>query len=241
MCLNKLALNGRLPATWVDTRDCADDSIKIGRRIAEEGMIGFEYSDTDGGFSLSQPYFSYRFVGQFHGRPLIFIESSGGGTGRFTNLIALELGNHAVRAVESFASGDRCNGGTSNARITGGHLHYDQDITPLDIISLGSTQTKTHDLVNVGGTRETVRLMNDLESSATSCAATVHNSDGHWTALSLSAPNWSDRAGWTERFHYQACFNELYRSYVSRRMTELDHDGVVRFARAFADKCLVEP
>jgi hypothetical protein len=239
MCLYNLDINERPPSAWVDTRKCEANDIKVGRQITAEGMIGFEYNDADGGQGMSQPYFSYRYIGKFHGRPLIFVESSGGGTGQFTSLVALEFGNHAIRAVENIAGGDRCNGGVSSVGISNGRLHYDQDITPFDVIGLGSTTQKIDAIVTLqDGRKVSLRAYKDLEDSASSCVATVHNLNQKWTSVSLSQRDWKDETGWTERYAYQACFNRVYRDFVARGEVDLDQTGVVRLANEFAKSCL---
>ena len=223
-CLMPLANGDGSRLEPIDLRRCRNGDIVIKSRKSFPDMIGFDYVEKDDR-EMSEPYFYYRFLGLYEGRSILFIVSSGGGTGRFTNLIALDRKGFMLEPTTEIAGGDRCNGGLSNASLAGGKLTYDADITP-------------YDLINLAGAHLQLEAYKDLEASAASCVATVHNVDGSWTSVTLTNPDLEDTSGWTEQYRDQSCFNQVYRGYVARHQTELDRDGVARFAKSFADSCI---
>lgn len=201
----------------IDLRTCGDPRRKP--KAQSDGSIGYEIAD--GG------YFYYSYVGQSGGTDILSLQSSGGGSGHFTALVGVQHSGHFLRWVRDYASGDRCNGGISNARIVNGKLAFDEAITPYDLVSLAPLKTR-------------LAAYKDLEASAASCIGVVHRSGDtrQWTGVRLTAPDWSDQTGWTEEYRYQSCFNTLYREAVSKGQVELDRRGVAAFGDAFSRRCL---
>ena len=217
-CLEGLtSLEGDRPTVPIDLRTCGSPIPRP--RVNDDGSVG--YSKQDGS------YFSYFYVGQAGGMDILSLQSSGGGTGRFTQLVGVKPSAHLIRMEGTRAAGDRCNGGISAARISGGRLMFDQAITPYDLVALGQP-------------RIDVKAYRDLESSATSCIGVVHrvDDDKHWTGVSLSGGARPDQKGWTPNFRYQACFNQLYREAAVARRTELRRENVGAFGRVFAARCM---
>lgn len=195
---------------------CGDPSVKP---KTNAGMIG--YDDPQGG------YFYYRYLGQADGLDILFLQSSGGGSGHFTSLVGITRNGQTLTPKRYYAGGDRCNGGLSNASVAKGHLTFDQAVTPYDLVALGDPGTK-------------FEAYKDLEASASSCVAESHMTNGseHWTGVTLTEQNLTDDQGWTNQYRYQACFNALYRETVAQGHTELNRDGVKAFAAAFSKRCV---
>lgn len=201
----------------IDLRTCGNT--KLRPRSEADGSVGYDIPD--GG------YFYYHYLGQSDGLDVIALETSGGGSGQFTELIGIRRSGHFIRLAKRYAGGDRCNGGISAEKISNGKLTFDQAITPYDLIEMAH--------LNQG-----LKAYKDLEASAASCIGVSHmtGDDAHWTGVSLTESDWPDRDGWTDQYRYQACFNRLYRDTVSGGRGALDRKGVVTFARAFATRCV---
>lgn len=220
-CLEPLAnLEGGTGKPPIDLRKCGDQKLKP--KAQADGSIGYE--EPDGG------YFYYYYVGQSGGIDILSLQSSGGGSGRFTQLVGVKHDGHFVRWAKDYAGGDRCNGGVSDEKVSNGKLMFDQEITPYDLIKLGAPKEK-------------LEAYKDLEASAASCIGVSHMTDDsmHWTGVTLTERDRPDQKGWTEEYRYQGCFNKLYRETVSSGHVELNRDGVETFARAFVQRCMKRP
>jgi hypothetical protein len=205
----------------IDLRKCGDAKLKP--KALDDGSVG--YDEPEAGWQGG--YFYYSYLGRSGGIDILSLQSSGGGTGRFTQLVGVTHDGHFIRWAKDYAGGDRCNGGVSDEKVSNGKLTFDQAITPYDLIRL--TQPK-----------EKLKAYKDLEASAASCIGVVHmmGDDKHWTGVTLTEKDWPDQKGWTENYRYQACFNKMYRETVSSGHVELDRRGVVAFADAFAKRCV---
>jgi hypothetical protein len=172
-------------------------------------------------------YFYYRYLGQADGLAVLYMESSGGGSGQFTMLSGVRQDGHLVRKVRDYGAGDRCNGGLSEAAVSNGRLTFDQALTPYDLIALANPKTK-------------LDAYKDLEASATSCVAVSHmvGDDKHWTGVTLTEDALTDEQGWTSQYRYQSCFNKLYTSWVKQDRDDMDRGGVMAFANAFVSRCV---
>lgn len=236
-CLMGLGAGHAAPASPVDLRKCDHNDIVIEPGSPDAAFIGFSYRYKED--SSGAPYFGYRFLGTVKGQSILFIAQNTGGSGQFTDLLSVTIRDQMIVASEEIAGGDRCNGGIESAALSHGHILFDQDITPYDLIGLGvPAGTPGATAIKIGKPPVDIQAYKDLEASAASCVAIVHNRDRKWTAVTLSQSDWQDQPGWTDQFRFQACFNKLYRDYVNREHTELDRRGVAKFADAFAAMCL---
>ncbi len=183
----------------------------------------------DPGAILRQPYDSYEVLGRSGERFVVAAQWNGGGTGRFDNLMIVRReGNRLTLEKSLLKGGDRCNGGLSNVSVRDGVLRWSENNTP-------------YDLVARGGIRKLADK--DLESSANSCVATrnmAYHLDGGTTRLmSVSLLSGiADRAGWTERYTYQHCFNAYYNGYIARGRAKLADADIAQFAKGFSETCL---
>jgi hypothetical protein len=200
----------------IDLAHCGNPKLKP---KVQDDTVGYDIPE--GG------YFYYRYLGQADGVDVLYMENSGGGSGEFTILSGVQRDGHLVRKVRDYAAGDRCNGGLSNAAGSNGHLTFDQNLTPYDLIALANPKTR-------------LDAYKDLEASATSCIAVSHmaGDDKHWTGVTLTEDVLGDEQGWTSQYRYQACFNKLYNSWVKQGRDDMDRNGVMAFATAFASRCV---
>jgi hypothetical protein len=220
-CLEVLTQEGDSRKSPIDLRDCGDPKLKPTAQA--DGSVGYDEPK----LGWQGGYFYYRYVGQSRGIDILALESSGGGSGQFTQLTGVKHDGHFIRWVRDYAGGDRCNGGVTNEKILNGKLTFDQAITPYDLVALARPKAK-------------LEAYKDLEASAASCIGVSHltGDDSDWTGVSLTEKDWTDRPGWTDQYRYQACFNKLYRDTISAGHIELDRSGVARFAQTFVERCM---
>ena len=191
-------------------------------------MIGFEYRVGTAFDTRNRPYFFYRLVGLYRGNELLFIESGQGGPGEFTQLIDVKQRGNLIYADGPIAEGDRCNGSIYNVSLADGQLFYEQRISQVGLIRLGRDPSF-------------LRAFAKTLSSATSCYAVVHITNQRWTTVTLTRFDIGNFARWPRTFPYDPCFDRIYRSYVVRRLTELNHGGITRFADSFFSRCIRAP
>lgn len=82
---------------------CADSTVPV---VQRDGWMWATNSDTP-------VYSGYRVLARKNDRFLLALESSGGGTGRFTDLSWVRLGPTSLADVNDVLGGDRCGGGQS--------------------------------------------------------------------------------------------------------------------------------
>jgi uncharacterized protein len=206
----------------IDLDECPHDELVMRETPDKPGLIGFSYVDKKDppGAGLADLY--YRYVGEYRGSAVLYTEYSGGGSGNFSQLDALKRSGKASFNFSTISTGDRCNGAVSNAVIEKGQLLYDQVLTPWGLMELGLTPLNPE--------------FEDLESSAVSCVATVHMRDSRWTSITLTVSDGRvdgdvttpDKLG-----KHQACFDKVYRDFVTRRETELTPEKFDRFKAQF--------
>lgn len=98
---------------------------------------GFYFGDdpeTRGG--MRPAFIAYKYLGEVEGRLAIELVGSGGGTGVFTTLFTAAREGDTLTAIDTYAGGDRCNGGITDASVKDGTLHYAFNITPYDVMLL---------------------------------------------------------------------------------------------------------
>ena len=81
-------------------------------------------------------YSGYRVLARKNDRFLLAIESSGGGTGRFTDLAWVRLDPTSLADVNDVLGGDRCGGGQSGFRVEGRRVLFKADVTTVDVLRL---------------------------------------------------------------------------------------------------------
>jgi hypothetical protein len=215
---------------WLDVHKCQPiDIIKEPALSTDwaKGKIGYNYHSKDDE-SVSGSYSYYEYLGQWNGAPVIMTYSSGGGSGQFTSLLSFEREGDKIRVLQGFALGDRCNGGVVNAKIEKGRLSYGQWITPYDFLQLADDNPND------------MQPYDDLESSAASCYGIARYIDGDAVGITLESQGneaGTDQKDWTEKFPHQACFNQLYRSYLTKGKKELTLQELKGFTGEFNRLC----
>lgn len=212
---------------------CRADDIAVPAAIDwrpdAQGWIGYEYgyrNEGEAGAVTGRGAFSkYRYIGQVDGYHVVLTAQSGGGSGIFTALSGFRRVGDTVVRVKDYAAGDRCNGGIPDAVIKDGALSYQIYLTPPDMLGLA-------------GLEEKMVPYKDLESSAASCFATAHYKNGQFTGMELLPKSFEDRLGWTGKYKYQACFNEIGRGLAKAGLVFLNQRLSLRLAQTFRSTCL---
>ena len=105
---------------------CADSTVPVEQR---DGWMWATNSDT-------RVYSGYRVLARKNDRFLLALESSGGGTGRFTDLSWVRLGPTSLADVSDVLGGDRCGGGQSGFHVEGRAVAFQADVTTIDVLRL---------------------------------------------------------------------------------------------------------
>lgn len=90
--------------------------------------------ETRGG--MRPAFIAYKYLDEVDGRVAIELMGSGGGTGVFSTVFTAAREGDTLTAIDTYAGGDRCNGGVTEASVKGGKLHYAYHITPYDALTL---------------------------------------------------------------------------------------------------------
>jgi hypothetical protein len=219
----------------VDLRGCEaeQDHSKITRRKSWIEVDG----SSDGGMSI--PYDSYEVVARNGSRFVIATDWSGGGTGKFTDLIVVSKSDAAFSVEKSLLhQTDRCNGGLDNPRVEGDKLLWSEDITPSDVVRFGD-----EGLSNV---------YSQLDGSAINCVATrnmdydLDTGKVRFISIRLTGQFYLPHSKFLKdefggAAAYQHCFNEYYNGFVERGQTVLDPAAIKEFARGFTRACVSKP
>lgn len=223
----------------VDLSDCAKQM--RGKSAVKQRGRSLEAEDAVPGSGGQFESASYEILGENAGRFIASTEWSGGGTGRFTNLLIVRKESGKIIAEKSLSvGGDRCNGGLADNRMSGAMVHWSVYLTPFDLIDLGGIKS--------------LAAYKDLEASAASCAATQnweYDFDTDKTrfvsvmlepsaAMGSKSGLIQDQSGWTENYTYQHCFNGIYDGFITRRRTDLSPSELIQFAQDFARVCLTK-
>jgi len=170
-------------------------------------------------------YFYYSHLGPKDGSDLLFVETSGGGSGLFSEIIGIKRTGNILQYARNYAGGDRCNGGISSAKLANGQLSYDVSLTPSDLILMGDKNAK-------------FRPYQDLAAGAMNCVADLHMRDETVMGVTLTERDLPATGGSGET--YQACFNDFYRRAVIQGGAEMNVAQLQAFAKGFVRTCIVK-
>jgi hypothetical protein len=172
-------------------------------------------------------YSGYRVLARKNDRFLLALESSGGGTGRFTDLAWVRLGPTSLADVNDVLGGDRCGGGQSGFHVEGRTVAFQSDVMTLDVLRLADATIP-----------DTVRAM--LDWGYFPCYGYANYQYDllaeHLRLESLTLrPDTQPAARETFRTHAgpQACFDELVREVRE----PLQPPEIAAFGRRFLSRC----
>lgn len=199
-------------------------------KLIREDYFGYNFAVANAG--PTQGYSYYRLITALPSNQyLIFTLNSSGGSGSFTALQTVERKGDTLKLV-TLNTGDRCNGGLSQVKITENAVQYRVNITPFDFIVLAN-DNPNH-----------LKAYDDLTSCAACCAGTVLHSRplNHIVDESTQSIDFShyvsEEADNPNETSYQRCFSRLIRSYQQKNRTVLNLDELKAFVHLFNQKCV---
>ena len=220
LCFDKLL--GPEAVEKVDIATCEkNDAIKNIKTLrTKDSFLETSYQYAEEGESFSPPYMSYRVVGKQGSDVVVETAWRSGGSGRFSEVLIVQIEGETLVVKKIIWGGDRCNGGILDAEIKDEKIHATINITPADfpVIAYGEDRG--------------IEAYADLEAGAASCFATVTyaGDDVSKVTLSVDFP-WDGSKEWVSRYKYQACFNQTF----SKQIKEKSELSLVEF-RSFVDK-----
>ncbi len=128
--------------------------------------------DTRGG--MRPAFISYRVVGDVADGTVIDIMGSGGGTGIVSAIVTAKREGDTLTVLKSHAGGDRCNGGITDASVKNGKLHYGLNITPYDLLTVGTDQEP-----------KGIKAYDDLDACAACCMGEALYEDDQFVGVRL--------------------------------------------------------
>ncbi len=196
----------------------------------KKGFVGYDYAwSTDTNLPAATGYGYYRYLGKADDYDIVYVVSSGGGSGQFSAIDLVKRTGDKI-LVEPINDGDRCNNGITQVKNENNSLVYTVNMTPYDFIRL--TKINPHQL-----------KPSDLETCASCCAATVVFTRDLKNIMSEKM-NYVDLDSYSRENTpsdqpYQACFNKLVTTYKKNGQTHLNNDQLQGFMKEFNEKCIV--
>jgi hypothetical protein len=223
VCVSELVMGETKAST--DLAACAVDA---GPATVEGATVTYEWPDD--AVVMRQPFMQYEVLA-FHD-DAFFLSTiwNGGGSGMFTSVIAVTLGDGELALRSQIVGGDRCNGGIAEAHMKNGVLELAINVTPVDIVELARA-----------GSALGLRAYQDLDASAAACFAKArYRYDATTQQRSLLTVDFAaepvdNDPRWAGQFAHQACFNTLFNSRVGRKLLPQDLEA---FVEEFRQSCL---
>jgi hypothetical protein len=184
-------------------------------------MIGFTYTERRAPTTTHTPYFFYRNLGTYRGRPLLFVEIGTSDGHEFSRLGYVTLSGESVGDFDTLVAGDRCMGGIFNIALNRGRLSYDERVDARLLAQL--VLVVGHDVPD------------GIPYSPVDCYGVIHSADGKFLGVTLtrnSLPGGHNRSAGS-----QECLNSVYRDFVRRGQIELDRSGAEQFSSAYMRRC----
>jgi hypothetical protein len=176
-------------------------------------------------------YSSYRVLARKGERFLLGLESSGGGSGKFSDLSWVSLGATRVTDAKDVSGGDRCAGGLSAYSVDGRTLRFAADASTTAIFGLAAVSLPS-------------ALRARLNAGYSSCDGTAnYRYDLASEVLTFASVTLSVRVATapadTTAVHRdpQTCFDELARQAAVARRTTLTLAELKRFTDRFLAEC----
>ena len=210
--------------TPVSLDKCSDTRV-----VPKSHPDGFEaeYPREEGDFSVSFPaYNSYTVLGKKGDRFLIVSDSSGGGSGQFSNLFWVRLTDNEIAVVKDETGGDRCAGRISGYATERRAVRFDVDTPAAEIIRL--TEAKIDSSVT-----------DRLQSGYADCNGAAHyrydlaTEKIELVSVEPNVPDAPDAAANDP----QACYDRFVRQYNKNKQKALKPAELKEFGRAFVTMC----
>ena len=209
----------------IDLATCTD--ARVDPQAAPGGWLSAEYpKDPDDRFVSFSPYASYRVLARKGDRFLIATDKSGGGSGQFTELFWIRLGERTTAIVKDETGGDRCLGRLGHYQIDRAAVRFEQSQSAADVIGLT-------------GAAVSAAVTGELRSGYSACdGSALYRYDlkterMQLTGVQLNQPDPPEGADNTP----QACFDRLAISHSKTTRGRLSLSQLKRFGQQFLTGC----
>ncbi|KTD32263.1 hypothetical protein Lmor_2201 [Legionella moravica] len=218
------------------TDNCELEPINVlgqSKELLNEGYYGFEYKlKDDSGFASSYSY--YKVIGYYNHLYTLLLISNTGGSGHFSSLYLVNRDQNKLHIKTLPFGGDRCNGGLNEVTQNKNIITFTSNITPGDFLSISNNNP------------EQLQAYDDLDACAACCVATASyttdlqkdSTKATLTSIQFSKdPETLSDLKSPEHTGYQACFNKLVLSYITKDKTTLSVQELGTFMNEFNSKC----
>lgn len=228
--------NGEEAAPAFPTHDCSGGTYIANAQApaplpASFASTGYFYVDTSAQPPEHYPgMIGYRYLGEYHGYKTVLTMENSGGSGTFTALYLLEpQDDGGLKIAHTLAGGDRCNGGISDAALTGRTLTYSVALTPFDFLDV--TKYNPKDL----------QPYDDLDACAICCYGYLQFVDERPNAVMLEEGALSRiQAVPEDQQTMQTCFDEVFVGAFRDRKTALSLRELRDFVEKFHKTCTAQ-
>ena len=184
-------------------------------------------------FPQQRGYSSYRVLAREGDRFLLALESSGGGSGEFSDLSWVQVGSTAIRNVKDILGGDRCAGGLSGYHVDGRTVRLSAASSTVDILRLAGVRVADTVLAKLSsGYRACNGYANyeyDLATDSLVLTSVTLVADGSTTVRTDAA---------SLRRDPQSCFDALARHSVVARKATIGLPELRTFGARFVRECI---
>jgi hypothetical protein len=194
--------------------------------LIKKGYIGFNWQDPD---SKSQGDSYYKIFSAGPNQYWIYTINNSGGSGVFTSINLVKPKNIDTLEIESIMSGDRCNGGVQDVAEHNKQLSYSVNLTASDFLSLAN-KNPHH-----------IKAYDDLSACAVCCSAKAFYEVDSSLKPKLKYVELNQNetiADMPSQGTYQACFNKLLASYISKKEMKLNQEKLTNFVNQFNETCV---
>ena len=197
------------------------------RNLIQKGFIGYDIQSSDTSGRTGYSYYKLFNAGPH--QYWIYTVNNGGGTGDFTAIQLIKRKNANQLSTKNIAGGDRCNGGVRDVSEKNNQLSYSINLTAYDLISFSENVSSPN------------QAYSDLADCAVCCVAkavyTVNaNKPSELQYIDLG--NVQNVKTMPQQGKRQACFNNLFVSYVKSGKTKLQKTELDTLVKKFNQRCL---
>jgi hypothetical protein len=173
--------------------------IEGGLQVLRGGMIGYNYACGEGPSYGFCGFTGYKYLGKVQGGFALETLVNGGGTGQFSSVVIMKREGDKIWTDLVQPTGDRCDGGIVDSKVTDGVLEYSYNVT----------------LGELYNSYKTTEAFQPPAGSALDCSGVIHKKDGKVTTIDFYRSK-------EQIDNDPACFVQAYRDQkrTSNAMTE---------------------
>jgi hypothetical protein len=208
--------------------DCGAADITISNRQEApiKDMVGYSFRYNSSSDPNDGGWIYYRNLGLLNGNPVLLVDYSGGGSGHFSSIREIKLDGHVLQNIKYLASGDRCQGAISDARIVGGSLNVESSITPTTLLKMA---------VPLPQPNPSWELDDSPQGNQGNCFAAARTQDGKLISISISRKYLINTGPSSE---VQLCFNNLFGASLDRGKSVLKSQELTQLLKRFFTECV---